>query len=97
MYVTILQGQVAQENWGELQRQYEIACKATPEGLLQTFLVQDDEQKTHWQIITFWKNEEAYHKAHEEKKTETCVLLFCNAGTVPERRHFHVRRGHQRV
>lgn len=97
MFVTILRGQVAQENWGELQHQYERLMKLVPDGLMQTYLVQEHEHKSQWQIITYWKNEEAFLEAHRDKKTEACENLFCDAGTIPERISYHVRRGYQRV
>jgi quinol monooxygenase YgiN len=97
MYATILRGKVTQENWGALQHQYEKMCKAVPEGLLQTYLVQDHDHAVQWQIITLWKSEEAYLEARKSKKTEACENLFCDAGSVPERSCYHVKRSYHRI
>ncbi len=97
MFVTILRGQVAQENWGELQHQYERLLKSLPDRLLQTYLVQNHEHGSQWHIISFWKSEADFNTAQHDKKTEACVNLFCDAGTIPERVSFHVRRGYHRV
>lgn len=97
MFITILRGQVAHENWVRLQLHYDKLVNSLPEGLLDTYLIQSHEQPTLWEIITIWKNEEAFEKGRAQKKTEAAELLFCDSGSIPEIQSFQVRRGHQRI
>jgi len=97
MYISILRGHVAEENWGLLKKSYAQAIRSTPEGLVQTFLIQGREEPHTWQIISVWTSEEIYDKAHANKLTETCTQMFCEAGSVPERLTFHVEGKYQRI
>lgn len=97
MFVTILQGQVAQENWEKLRQQFERQTHSIPDGLMETFLVQGHEQPTWWQILTFWQSEEFYEGARGQKKTAACEAIFMNSGAVPERSSFQVRYGIERI
>lgn len=97
MFITILRGQVAHENWGRLQLQYDRLVASLPEGLLDTYLIQGHEQPTLWEIVTIWKSEEAFEKGRAQKKNEASELLFIDSGSVPELQCFQVRRGHQRI
>lgn len=97
MYATILRGLVVQENWSILEHQYEKLSKDPPEGLTQSFLIQGKEQSSLWQVISLWKNEEMYEKSKESQKTMACEMMFCAAGTVPERICFKVRRWYELV
>jgi heme-degrading monooxygenase HmoA len=96
MFVTILRGQVAHENWGRLQQHYDKLVNSLPEGLIDTYLIQNHEQPTLWEIITLWKSEEAFETGRAQKKSEAAELLFCDSGAVPDLQCFQVRRGHQR-
>ena len=97
MFVTRLHGYVAQEHWTRLQQQYDRLVHSLPEGLVETFLVQNTEQPSAWEILTFWQNEEAYESVRAQKKTEACEQLFLSFEAVPERQSYRVRRGHQLV
>ena len=90
MYCTILTGNVSRENWSPLEKSYAAAIKKCPDGLLQSFLLHSDENANLWHIITVWRSQAAYEKAHHLKLTETCTQLFCQAGSVPERSTFSV-------
>jgi hypothetical protein len=97
MFTTILSGQVSRENWNKLQQDYEKLFKAVPEGVTQTYLLQDNDHPTLWKVVTFWVSEDSYKAAHEAKKTDVCEVLFCDAGTIPDRKYFHARRSFQKV
>ena len=97
MFVSIVQGQVAQENWERLRQQYERKTHSIPDGLMETFLVQGHEQPTLWQILTFWQSQEIFEQARGQKKTAACEMIFLNANSVPERTCFQVRYGIERV
>ncbi len=95
MYCTILTGNVSRDNWLPLEKSYATAIKKCPEGLLQSFLLHSDENANLWHIITIWRSQAAYEKAHHLKQTETCTQLFCQAGTVPTRSTFSVGKSYQ--
>jgi heme-degrading monooxygenase HmoA len=97
MFVTILQGHVAHENWERLQQQYEHQFQSVPEGLINSFLVQGHEQPTLWKIITFWQNEEFFERARGQKKTSACEVIFIDVESVSERASYQVRRGYSRI
>ena len=97
MYVSILSGQVVKDNWVRLEEAYAKAIRHPPEGLLESFLIQDSESRTLWQIVSVWRSPEAYEQAHSEKVTEVCVQMFCDAGSTPERTTFHVVGNYTRM
>lgn len=97
VFITILRGQVAHENWPRLQQQYDKLVNSLPDGLVDTYLMQCHEQPTLWEIVTIWANEESFEKDRAQKKTEAAELIFCDLGAVPELQSFQVRRGHQRI
>ncbi len=97
MFVTRLHGNVAHEHWNRLQQQYERLVHSLPEGLAETYLMQNTEQPTDWEIVTFWQSEEAYESVRAQKKSNACELLFLELDAVPERQAYRVRRGHQLV
>ncbi|MEI8132221.1 MAG: antibiotic biosynthesis monooxygenase [Leptolinea sp.] len=90
MYLTTLNGHVKKENRRTLEESYAKKAKHPPEGLLQSFLIHDKEDKSDWQIISVWRNEEAYIAAKAGGLADTCEDLFCDAGATPERRHYDV-------
>jgi hypothetical protein len=97
MFITIVRGDVAQENWSRLQQHYDRLVNSIPDGLLDTFLVQNTEQPTTWQILSIWQSEESYGTVRAQKKTEACELLFIEVEAVPERQSYQVRHARQRV
>jgi hypothetical protein len=97
MFVTILRGQVAHENWERLRQLFERQIHSNPEGLMETFLVQSHDQPTLWQILTFWQSEEVYERIRGQKKMTACEMIFCDVGANPERSCFQVRLGFERI
>ncbi|GAP17058.1 hypothetical protein [Levilinea saccharolytica] len=97
MYVSILSGQVVKDNWVRLEEAYAKAIRHPPEGLLESFLIQDSESRTLWQIVSVWRSQEAYELGHEMKVTDTCTQLFCDAGSTPVRTAHRVSRHYSRV
>ncbi|MDX9849915.1 MAG: hypothetical protein RBT01_05375 [Anaerolineaceae bacterium] len=97
MFVTILSGRVAEENWRTLEKSYERAIRSASKGILSSMLIQCQAEPKRWEIITTWESEEAYNIAHEQKIAHTCVDLFCNAGTTPHRNEYHVFGHYTRV
>lgn len=97
MYISILRGFVAQQNWEMLKSSFAQAIRNTPEGLEQTILIQSSEDPHLWQIISLWKNREIYNQHHANRVTEICTQMFCEAGSIPERLTFHVHGKYTRV
>jgi hypothetical protein len=90
MYLTILHGHVKKENWHILEESYERKARHPPEGLQQSFLTHCEEDPSEWKIISVWRNQEVYNVAKTAGMADTCVDLFCDAGTTPERKHYNV-------
>ncbi len=97
MFATILRGRVTQQDWITLQQRYEDLFKHVPDGLLHCYLLQDNVDRNHWEIISFWKSEDAFMEAKQAGKTAACENLLCEGATVPERTCFHIRRTYQRI
>jgi heme-degrading monooxygenase HmoA len=90
MFVTILSGRVAEENWRTLEKAFEHAIKTIPKGIKTSMLIQCEAEPKLWQIITTWESKEAYDLANEQKVAHRCVELFCEAGSTPYRNKYHV-------
>lgn len=97
MFVTILTGRVTEENWRTLEKSYERAIRTAPKGILSSMLIQCQGEQKLWQIITTWESEEVYKYAHEQKLSDTCLDLFCNAGSTPYRNEYNVFGRYMRV
>ena len=97
MFVTILSGRVAEEDWRTLEKSYERAIKLAPQGIISSMLIQCQAEPKLWQIITTWESEEVYKNASEQKVSNTCIDLFCNAGSTPYRNEYHVFGRYMRV
>jgi quinol monooxygenase YgiN len=97
MYVTILSGHVSHENWNPLKKSFAQVGRRPPLGLLQSVLVQSEDDPTLWQIISFWPSKEVFKEAERKEETNICVKLFCDAGSVPNRRGFPIVERYSRV
>ena len=97
MFVTILSGRVAEEDWRTLEKSFEKAIRKIPKGIKSSMLIQCLAEPKLWQIITTWESEEVYKIAQEQKISNTCMDLFCNAGSTPYRNEYHVFGHYLRV
>ncbi len=97
MYITTLCGQVKPENRDHLLADFDHAVKHPPEGLLQAYLSQCDDEGHTWQLITIWPSREACQQALAALINSVGAGMFCEAGSVPERQHFTVRDHYLRV
>jgi hypothetical protein len=97
MYVTILSGRVAEEDWRTLEKSFERAIRTIPKGIKSSMLIQCQAEPKLWQIITLWESEEVYKTAQEQKISNTCADLFCNAGSTPYRNEYQVFGNYTRV
>lgn len=98
MYVTILSGHVSHENWTTLQKDYqEKVTRRPPRALVESVLVQSEDDSTLWHIISIWQSKEAFQQAEDEDEASLCVRLFCDAGEVPTRRCYQLEARYVRV
>ncbi len=54
MVMTVLEGLVAKEKWTELSAAYEAGLTRMPPQMVQSFLVQGQEEPTLWRGISIW-------------------------------------------
>ncbi len=97
MYVTILSGHVSHENWDPLKKSFGQVGRRAPKQLLESTLMQSEDDPTHWQIVSFWRSRDAFREAEAKEETNLCVKLFCDAGSVPSRRGFSIIERYSRV
>jgi hypothetical protein len=97
MYVTILSGHVAHENWDPLKKSFEQVGKRPPKALIESVLIQNEDDPTLWQIVSFWSSREAFKEAERKEETNLCVKMFCDAGSVPSRRGYPLIARYSRV
>jgi len=97
MYMTVMTGHVARENWQVLRQLFEKLCTKPPDGLVETELVQGLDDQNQWEVITLWSSQEAYEAATRAKLTAACEQMFCDAGSVPHRTHFKLVTRYQKV
>ncbi len=90
MFITILSGRVAEENWRLLEKSFEKAVKSTPSGVVSSLLIQCQGEPHLWQIVTTWASKTVYDAAKEKKLANACFDLFCEAGSTPHRNEFAV-------
>lgn len=97
MFMTVLSGHVAEEEWLLLRHMFEKLCTKPPEGLVQTELVQGIDDRSLWQVINLWTSQETYEAATRAQQTAACEQMFCEAGSVPQSTHFRLVTRYQRV
>ena len=77
MYMTVLTGHVAEENWHLLRHMFDKLCARPPEGLVETELVQGLDDRNQWKVVSLWTSQEAFEEATRAKKTAACEQMFC--------------------
>lgn len=98
MFVTILTGHVAQENWNPLTNLYEkTVSKNPPLGLLKSFLVQSEDDPPRWKIVSVWETKAAFERYASTNRTDPYVELMCDSGTVPYRHGYVTKSWYERV
>ncbi len=97
MYLTILSGNVTDENWSRLEQQFSKAIQHPPEGLLRSFLIHSTDDKRNWQVISIWRDKETYERCKQAGDADPCVQMFCDAGEMPVRSNFLISTEYTRV
>lgn len=97
MYVTVLSGHVAQEDWLHLRQSFEKLCTRPPEGLVEIELIQGMEDRGLWEVVTTWASQEAFEEANRKNLTAACEQMFCEAGSIPRRTQYKLVTRYERV
>jgi len=93
MMITIIEADVAEENWPLLEEAYQRSSQHTPPGLEQSFLIHCLEERDLWQIITVWSGMASLQQIQMSKEsgvTPRGVLIFREAHAEPTHSIFEV-------
>ena len=83
MIMTILEAQVASEQWEALQQAWQAQSEQRPAQLVQSFLVQSTTEPTLWRGISIWPSRQALEEMRRDVSTPGGVLIFRAAGAEP--------------
>jgi len=98
MYVSILTGRVAKENWEPLERAFEKEVKKKPpHRLFESFLVQSEDDPAAWQVVSVWDTKGDYKAFEPTEQADVFVELLCHEGTVPHRHGYVAITHYERV
>lgn len=98
MYVTILTGRVAQENWIPLTNLFERhVTKNPPPGLQKSCLVQGEDDPSRWRIVSMWSTKAAFTECESTRLPNEYAELMCDSGTAPYRHGYITRGWYERV
>lgn len=84
MVMTVLRAHVAPGRIADLERAYRQGSSALPPGLVESFLVRDDEDATLFRIVTLWASREALEQMRASVEKPKGVQFFEAAGAVPK-------------
>lgn len=86
MYISILTGRASSENWGPIERYFEQeVSKKPPKGLMESFLLQSEDDPIQWQVVAIWKTKAAFKEFENSNMADVFVELMCEGGSVPRR------------
>jgi heme-degrading monooxygenase HmoA len=83
MIMTILEGQVAKENWAILEQAYKQGAERGERGLVRSYLIHGLKEPDVWRILTIWSSREALEAMRQSAQTPTGVLMFRSANSEP--------------
>lgn len=82
---TIVEALVEENKWDLLAEKYAAVDKTTlPSSLLSSHLVQDNNDKKVWRIITIWENLEAISAYRQSVETPEWILIFQAVNATPK-------------
>jgi quinol monooxygenase YgiN len=81
--VTILDGEVTENNWQALKDAYTEETANIPDGIHQTFLIQSQNQPTLWRIMTHWRSQDDLGHMRQTEKIPPAVRIFQAAEAKP--------------
>ena len=83
MVITILDAEVAENNWQALKDAYAKETVNIPEGIHQTFLIQSQSQSSSWRIMTHWRSQEDLDHMRQTEKIPPAIRVFQAADATP--------------
>jgi hypothetical protein len=83
--LTIIEGEVAESQWGILKDKYESFDKnSLPSSLLSSHLIQDINEPEIWRIVTIWESLEEMKKYRASVETPAWILVFKTVNAEPK-------------
>jgi quinol monooxygenase YgiN len=92
MVLTILEAQVEKQYWQELPRAYAELATDKPEGLVRSYLAQNENQPELWRILTFWESQEALDAMRATGQTPTGIVIFQRVDATPEVKIYDIQQ-----
>ena len=83
MLMTIVEAQVAQEQWATLRQAFTQAQGQRPAAIRAGFLVQDSADPTRWRIVSIWDSRASFDAYRQSVETPGAVAMFRAAGAEP--------------
>ena len=97
MIITIIEANVPQEKWLDLEMAYKAKIHHVPPQLKETYLIHDRNYPEVWRIISIWRSIEAYEEVSNSPIYETCMQVFRAVDVHPTRRIFDVPAHHVQI
>jgi quinol monooxygenase YgiN len=89
---TIVEGRVPADKGDRLVAAYDaLSAGPLPDGLTQSFLLQDTRDETTWRVMTLWRDMAALEKMRAQPGTPAAVALFQDLDVTPNVGVFRVR------
>ena len=83
MIVTQLEGNVPSDQWDALKQAFHKAGQQLPSAIDHSYLIQNQDSKNIWRILTIWKSRQALQDYRASIDTPGGVLIFRAAGAEP--------------
>ncbi len=82
---TIVEASVEEDKWNLLKEKYDEIDRTTlPSSLLSSYLVQDNNDRKIWRIITVWESLEAMSAYRQSVETPAWILVFQAVNAAPK-------------
>lgn len=92
MVLTILVAKVSENYWQTLQDTYEIMTKNVPPTIKKSYLVQDQNNRLFWKILTIWESQDALKAMRESGETPTGVIIFQKVKAEPSLAIYDIKK-----
>jgi quinol monooxygenase YgiN len=91
MVMTMLEARVSPERWEALRASYAERARPSEDApVVESFLVQSDDDPETWRIVTVWRDRESLDAMRASGETPTGVLIFRDADAEPRLSIFNV-------
>ena len=82
--ITILESVVREEQWSNLQKTYgELSKEKTEIWPIESFLLQDTKEPSHWKIVSIWQDMETLQKMRDSGEIPAGVRIFHGVHSEP--------------